>query len=98
MLSPKGGDDVAVYMISYDLKAPGRNYDDLYKEIKSLGSNISVLKSQWFVDTAMTAQQISDTLRSKMDANDNVLVNKFINDYHGYLPKTIWTWLSEHLK
>jgi hypothetical protein len=65
---------MAVYNISYDLRAPGRNYDDLYKEIKSLGSWAHPVESTWLVDSTFNVVQVRDRLKAKMDANDRLLV------------------------
>ena len=88
---------MAVYLIGYDLKAPGRNYDDLYLAIKSLGSWCKPLDSEWLVDTTKNATVIHSVLKPKLDANDLILINKFSGDYFGTLSPAIWTWLKEHL-
>ena len=36
-------------IISYDLCAPGRNYDALYKAIKAYGTWAHITESTWFV-------------------------------------------------
>lgn len=88
---------MAVYLIGYDLRAPGKNYDELYKEIMGLGEHCKILESEWLIDTTKNAKTICDTLRSKMDENDFILVNKFTTDYNGYLPKHVWTWLNQRV-
>jgi hypothetical protein len=40
---------VAVYAVDYDLRKPGRNYDDLYKELMKFVAYCHVLQSFWFV-------------------------------------------------
>lgn len=88
---------MSVYLISYDLKVPGKDYNDLYKEIKSLGDWCHLLESEWFVDTTQTADEIKTTLRKKMDNNDLILVNKMNKDYSGWLSQTVLDWLDKHL-
>ena len=46
------------------------------------------------VKTNYTANQISDTLRKQIDANDNLLVIRVRKDYAGWLPKEAWEWLD----
>lgn len=67
---------MSTYVINYDLRSPGRNYSDLYIEIKSLGDWWHHLESTWIVDTSLTAAAIRDRLKAKIDANDKVLVTK----------------------
>ncbi len=64
---------MAVYMVSYDLRAPGRNYQPLYDDLKSVDS-VRALESVWLIDVAQTASQVRDALLKHLDANDGVLV------------------------
>ena len=36
---------MAIYIVSYDLRAPGRNYEPLYKALKSTGTYAHPLES-----------------------------------------------------
>jgi len=89
---------MAVYLVTYDLNAPGKNYDDLYEAIKSLGAWWHYLDSTWLVDTHLSAQSISDKLLSHIDKNDYLLVIKVTNEYQGWLPQKAWEWMHEHIK
>ncbi len=70
------------YLISYDLVAPGRNYQRLFEELNRLGG-FRVLQSQWVIRVTNTAAQVRDHLMQFVDANDRVLVNDFF-DWAGY--------------
>lgn len=51
------------YMISYDLRNPGRNYQTLYDELESFKAK-PVLESQWvFRRYNITAQGLRDYFR-----------------------------------
>ena len=63
-------------IITYDLCAPGRNYDDLYKAIKSYGTWAHITESTWFVKTADSCTQIRDNLLSHVDSNDRLFVGE----------------------
>lgn len=63
-------------IITYDLCAPGRNYDDLYKAIKSYGTWAHITESTWFVKTADSCIQIRDNLLSRVDSNDRLFVGE----------------------
>ena len=61
------------YEISYDLMAPGKNYDALYARLGELGAE-RILYSQWVLRTTWNAVQVRDDLRRFIDANDRLLV------------------------
>lgn len=62
-------------LVSYDLRAPGRDYTTLIAQIKKLGA-IRPLESMWLVKTSSTPEQIRDFLKQYMDANDRLFVTK----------------------
>lgn len=66
---------MGIYIINYDLRKPGRNYDDLYTSIKSY-NHIHPLESCWLISTALNYKQISNHLASKIDTNDKLSVMK----------------------
>ena len=63
-----------LYIVSYDLLTPGRNYEPLYSELLRLGAT-RVLLSQWLVGSPATAMQLRDHFWQYMDPNDRLLVN-----------------------
>ena len=62
------------YIITYDLSAPGRNYDDLYERIKAYSSWARITESSWAVVTQATSEQVRDYLVEVLDTNDKLLV------------------------
>lgn len=64
---------MAVYLLSYDLRRPGQNYQALYDELRSL-DGVRVLESVWLLDVPQTAIQLRDAVESYLDRNDGVLV------------------------
>ena len=64
------------YLITYDLKKPGRDYTSLYKAIKALGSWCHPVESTWFVNTTQEVIAIRDSLAAVMDTNDKLIVLK----------------------
>lgn len=64
------------YLISYDLRSPGRNYDSLYKAIKAYGTWAHITESFWAVKTSDTAVEVRDNLRNYIDANDRLFIIK----------------------
>ncbi len=73
---------MAKYIITYDLRAPGRNYDALFERIKSYGTWAHILESSWAVVTTQSAVQVRDYLAAVMDSNDGIFV--------GALGATAW--------
>ena len=68
---------MACYIISYDLRKPGRNYDALYEAIKACGAWAKINESLWAVITQQTAVQVRDKLNQYTDTNDRIFVVKF---------------------
>ena len=65
---------MSTLVVSYDLHAPGRNYDELHAAIKRLGAWAHVLESCWVVKTGYTVGQVRDHLMQHIDDNDSLLV------------------------
>ncbi len=64
---------MAVYIVTYDLNAPGKNYTPLIDAIKKY-SYCKCLKSAFFVDTNEDAASIRDKLTKLIDVNDSLYV------------------------
>ena len=62
------------YLISYDLRKPGRNYSSLYSAIKSYGTYAHVLESVWSISTSRSAVEVRDHLAQHLDQNDDLIV------------------------
>jgi hypothetical protein len=65
---------MTTYMVSYDLIAPGKNYDQLIAHLNSYGTHFHVLKSQWLIVTDKSAAEVRDDCRKFLDGNDKILV------------------------
>jgi hypothetical protein len=66
------------FVVSYDLIAPGRNYDTLWAELRRLQLK-RILFSQWagWIDVGTAtdpAGAVRDHLRQFIDSNDRILV------------------------
>lgn len=64
------------YLISYDLRSPGKSYDELYSAIKKLGDWWHHLDSVWIVDHPGPSTTIRDLLTPYIDSNDKLVVIK----------------------
>ncbi len=61
-------------IIAYDLRTPGRNYNNLYELIKSYMVYARISESVWFISSDATCVSIRDNLSKSIDANDSLFV------------------------
>lgn len=71
-----GASALATYIITYDLRAPGRNYEAVYSKLKSYGIWARITESTWAVVTDQSAVQVRDALIALTDPNDRIFVIK----------------------
>ncbi|GAA2575501.1 hypothetical protein [Microbacterium binotii] len=65
---------MSIFVVTYDLSAPGRNYNDLIDHLKSYGTYSRPVESTWLISTSMNAGQVRDAAKKYLDANDKLLV------------------------
>lgn len=89
---------MATVLIGYDLNKPEQDYAGLIEEIKKLGLWWHCLDSTWLVNTELTTEQVRNRLKTKIDANDELLVIKVKRDaaWTGFNQKCS-SWLQENL-
>lgn len=63
---------MSVYIISYDLRKPDFDYEDLYTQLDNLGAK-RIQKSVWGVDTVATAAEVFNSLWNKMHSEKDRL-------------------------
>lgn len=92
------------YAIIYDLRQPGRKYNELYDAIKTYAGDDNwqhPMESFWVVafsnfNTEVSADSIHAELRKHIDNNDSIIVCKLdISDMQGWMPKSLWTWIKD---
>ena len=88
---------MTAFSITYDLTAPGRNYEGLYEAIKKQGTWWHYLESTWLVSTNKTASQVWSDLSQYIDKNDNLLIIEVRDNVSGWLPKKAWEWIHSHV-
>ena len=66
------------FLVTYDLRSPNdtpQNYERVIAQIKSsFGTWCHLQKSVWMVDSALTASEIRDDIRSTLDPKDVLFV------------------------
>lgn len=86
-----------VYMVTYDLKSPGQNYDDVIKAIKdsSTGKWCSYWESSYLIQSLKTADQIQNAIQPYLDSNDRLIVIKVVRNYQGWLNEEQWNYIRD---
>lgn len=69
---------MAIFLISYDLRAPGRDYSRLYAELARI-SAAKITLSDWVVELNQTAIQVRDVMRTYVDGNDRIAVVQLVD-------------------
>lgn len=82
------------YLITYDLKKPGKNYSGLYAAIQTYPW-WHYLSSTWIVKSSLTANELVNVLLPHIDGNDRLLVVKIDpSDSQGWLSQDAWEWIN----
>jgi hypothetical protein len=61
-------------IITYDLRAPGRNYQQLYDAIGKYSPRAKITESCWIVGSDLSVVQIRNGLMQYIDSNDRLFV------------------------
>lgn len=64
---------MSIWVVSYDLRAPGRNYEALHQALKAVPF-ARPLESVWLIEAEGPAPRIRDILRPLLDRNDGLMV------------------------
>ncbi len=87
------------FIISYDLNAPGKNYERVHNVIKRQPGWAKLGGSSYIVITDETEVQIRDAIMEVMDSNDQLFVG-LVNAPAAWfgLGDEVSTWLQNNLK
>ena len=70
-----------VYIVTYDLKKPDRNYEGLFNGIKSFGTWWHQTGSVWVIVTTKTSIEVRNYLEQFIDPNDKLYVGQLMNNW-----------------
>lgn len=89
-----------LYVVSYDLKTPGRDYSPLYDAIKELGEWQHPLESTWVIATEeFDENSIYTHLKKTLEDRDLLLILEIKPESRqGWLAKSFWEWMNEIAK
>jgi len=92
---------VKLYAVIYDLRQPGRKYNELYDAIKAAAGNGNwqhPMESFWVLAFSEFSQEdaksLCISLQKHIDENDSIMVCKIESDYEGWMPKSFWEWIK----
>lgn len=88
---------MAVYIVTYDLIAPGRNYDALLAAVRRY-PNAQALFSAFFVETTATSTFVRDDLTRYIDSNDKLYVMQITRDWASNNRGLATEWLLNPLR
>jgi len=86
-----------VFLVTYDLNKPGKDYSSLYKTLKSAVTWWHYLDSTWLIETSESSAVWYNKIAPSLDANDHILVIQVTKNYEGWLPKEAWDWIRERV-
>lgn len=84
---------MSVYMVTYDLNAPGQDYGSLIREIEKY-THCKALKSAYFVDSSASAAAIRDHLQKHIDGTDMLFVMELRKHWGANKTTTATNWLK----
>ena len=64
---------MALYLISYDLNKPEKDYPKLISYLESISAH-RVLYSEWFLRSSSDRDAVYNAVKSRIDDNDGLLV------------------------
>ena len=88
---------MAVYVVSYDLRKPGRDYKGLSDELQHSPDWWHYLESTWLISTREDANQLYNRLREHLDVDDSILIVQAGTDVQGWLPEEAHKWIQRSL-
>ena len=86
------------FLITYDLKKTGKDYESVTKEIKKIGVWWHCLGSVWIIISNLDCSQLRNKISRYMDKNDELLVVELAGSWAtSNLSKNCNDWLKNNL-
>lgn len=86
-----------VYVVSYDLRKPGKDYIGLTEQLKASPRWWHYLASTWLIFTSESATQLYNRLAPHLDRDDIILIIEAGNHIGGWLPQKAWDWIKNEI-
>lgn len=84
-----------IYIVTYDLNNPDKNYDELFETLKTFPAYSKILKSTWLIASTEPVAALNSKLFPFFDKNDSLFIARLYQDYNCYLPKTAISWIKD---
>lgn len=86
-----------VYVVSYDLKKPGKDYIGLTEQLRHSPRWWHYLESTWLISTQESPDQLYNRLRAHLDDGDSILIIEAGKHRQGWLSKEAWEWIQQEI-
>lgn len=63
-------------IVTYDLRAPGRDYSSLYDKFKAYPAWAKITESTWLLKTDKSCVDVRNDIDSALDSNDRIFVTE----------------------
>lgn len=84
-------------IVTYDLRAPGRDYKSLISEIEKYDVWAKITESCYMIGTSETCVALRDKLKSHMDSNDRLFVGELTKNAAWFNVLCKNQYLKDHL-
>ncbi|CAN5385867.1 hypothetical protein BH10PSE11_BH10PSE11_30900 [soil metagenome] len=74
---------MAILLVTYDLKQPGRNYTPVHDYLKRF-TYCKQMESVWLLDTTVNVETVREGVRSAADSNDVVFVTRLQREWSSW--------------
>lgn len=85
---------MAIHVVTYDLRSPGKDYEPLLKAIRSY-THCHCLKSAFFIDTSEGADTVRNKLMKLVDSNDQLYVIQMQGNWAATRKEPCTDWLLQ---
>ena len=89
---------MSVFLVTYDLRAPGQDYQSLYDRLSDLGQWARATESSIVLsNVTMTAEAIRNYLWAVMYQNDGLLVGRLNEACWIGIPQEVSNWIQSQV-
>ncbi len=87
------------FIITYDLSSPGRNYEELLKQIKKYPHWAKLCESSYLITSIKNAVEVRDHLKKYIDENDKIYVGAVVAPAAWYgMSDSVSNWILKNVK
>jgi len=86
-----------LYVVSYDLRKPGRDYIGLTEQLQHSPRWWHYLRSTWLIATSESPSELYNRLAAHLDRGDSILIIEAGSHMQGWLPKDAWEWIHKEI-